>query len=386
MNDLIAQATQTLSERVQAIQDPVPEFSMRRFVVGQHDTPGQQWAQAVLELDNRIMAIATADVDIKIAHKKIEALEQRGTEIALLKADKIRLELKVVERARLGTLRGVGHLLKIITELEAAHGGHGWTRAELDAELPEYWKLRAQRQAIHDLNFHGRVGVGNQDMLWMMGRPINPPQQHVAAVERRFLECGKVKMLIAVPTLIDRETVMASGLRCLEGWTVPDTIERRIYVVQGKPVADAYNDAATTALEDAADFLLCVEDDHVIPPGTFDKLWAIYQDHGPRAIVGAWYPQKKDQRSGAPIVIRDGKRTYLDDDGDLHEVYAIPQGFALIPTQVFREIPQPWFVTTGCVTQDSYFSQQARDAGWRLYVDSSTRIKHVCRNTGKVYE
>src|SRR5262245_33441586 len=168
MNDLITRATQTLSDRVHAIQDPVPEFSMRHFVVGQHDTPGQQWAQAVLELDNRIMAIATADIDIKIANKKIEALERRGTAIAALKADKIRLELKAAERARLGTLRGVGHLLKILAELEAAHGDRGWTRAELDAELPDYWKLRAQRQAIHDLNFHGRVGVGNQDMLWMM--------------------------------------------------------------------------------------------------------------------------------------------------------------------------------------------------------------------------
>jgi GT2 family glycosyltransferase len=186
--------------------------------------------------------------------------------------------------------------------------------------------------------------------------------------------------------LIDRVTVKANGLRCLEGWSVPETIERRIYVVQGKPVADAYNDAAITALENAATFLLCVEDDHVIPQGTFDKLWANYQRHGPRAIVGAWYPQKKDPRSGAPIVIRDGKRTHLDDDGDLHEVYAIPQGFTLIPTQALREIRQPWFVTTGCVTQDSFFSQQAREAGWRLLVDSSARIKHVCRSTGRIYE
>ena len=385
MNDLIERGKATVADRVWTIQDPTPEFSMRHFVVGQHDTDGMRWSQAVLELDNRLMAIAAADIDTQIANLKIHRLDQRGTSIALLKANKIRIELAQVERARLGTMRGVEHLLKIIAELEAKHEGP-WTREQINAELPEYWNLRAQRQAIQDLNFHGKIGIGNQDMLRMMGRPIDPPQQHIAAVERRFLECGNVKILIAVPTLIPREEIKANGLRCLDGWSAPATVQQRVYVVHGKPVADAYNDAARTALEDSADFLLCVEDDHVIPPGTFEKLWAIYQQHGPRAVVGAWYAQKKEPRTGAAILVRGTHREYLTDDGALHDVYSIPQGFTLIPVHAFRELPQPWFVTTGSLTQDSYFSQQAREAGWKLFVDTSARIKHVCRETGRVYE
>ncbi len=390
MHDLITLARETLVDRVAAIQDPTPEFSMRHFVVGQHDMPGQQWAQAVLELDNRIMAVAMADIDEKIGLARIERLEARGTKVGLLRAERIRLELAQVERARLGTVRGIGHLLKIIDELEREHGGP-WTREQLDAELPEYWDRRAQRQALQDLNFHGRVGVGNQEMLWMMGRAIDPPERHVAAVERRFLECGKIKILIAIPTLHTRENIEAGGLSCLEGWSIPETIERRIYVITGKPVADAYNDAARTALEDKADFLLCVEDDHVIPNGTFEKLWAVFQERGPRCVVGAWYPQKREPRTGAPIVLAGDKRQYLDDrclnEGrTVADVYSIPQGFALIPTAIFRELPQPWFVTTGSLTQDSYFSQQVREAGWKLFVDTSARIKHVCRETGRVYE
>lgn len=390
MNDLITRAKETLADRVDAIQDPTPEFSMRHFVVGQHDTPGQAWAQAILELDNRILALAESDIEVKIANLKIADYEKSGEPIDLLESEKVRIGLMRTERARLGTMRGIGHLLKIISELEAAHERRGWTREELDAEQEEYWHRRLARQALQDLNATGRVQVGNQDALRMIGRTIDPPQEHVAAIERRFLECGQVKILVATPTLIDREKIKAEGLRCLEGWGIPETIHRCNYIVTGKPVADAYSDAARKALDDGADFLLCVEDDHVIPPGTFEKLWELFKARGPRCIVGAWYPQKKDHvREGAAILLRNGRREYLSDEGRagrVEEVYSIPQGFTLIPTAIFRELPQPWFKTTGCLTQDSFFSQLAREASWKLLVDTSARIKHVCRDTGRVYE
>ncbi len=332
------------------------------------------------------MALATSDCDVELCQLKIDRLEKRNTEVSRIKAKKARIELRGVELARLGTIRGLGHLLKIKGELESQHDGRGWTREEIDAEQPEYWQRRLDRQALHDMNASGRVAVGNQDALRMVGRPIDPPMLRIDSVERRFLEVGKARILIAVPTLIDRDTIKRDGLKCLEGWSIPGTFEQRVYVVQGKPVGDAYNDAARTALEDGADFLLCVEDDHVISAGTFEKLWGIYQQHGPRAIAGAWYPQKKEPRIGAAIRLRGDRREYVDDHGGLDNVYGITQGFTLIPTAIFREIPQPWFVTTGCLTQDSFFSQQAREAGYKLLVDTSARIKHVCRETGRIYE
>lgn len=359
---------------------------MRHFVVGQHDAAGQQWAQCVLETQNRLMAVAAADCDVELAELKLRKLEKRATRKSRIKAKKMRIELRGIALARLGTIRGIGHLLKIKHDLESQHGGRGWTRAELDAEQPEYWQRRLDRQALLDINATGRVGVGNQDALRMVGRPIDPPMEHVAAVERRCLEVGRNRILVAVPTMIDRETIKRDGLECLKGWEVPGTFERRVYVVQGKPVADAYNDAARKAIEDGADFLLCVEDDHRVSPGTFEKLWELHRTSGPRSIVGAWYPQKKEPRTGAAIAVRNGRREYLQDDGKIHEVYTVPQGFTLIPTAVFREMPQPWFATTNCITQDSFFSQLAREAGWKLYVDTALRIKHVCRDTGRTYE
>ena len=261
-----------------------------------------------------------------------------------------------------------------------------YSRDELNVSQEQYWARRLQRQAVQDLNATGRVGQGNQDALRMIGRPIDPPMERVPAVERRFLECGRTRLVVVVPTLLDRTQIERDGLTCLQGWGPPRTFEQQTHVVTGRPVADAYNEGARFALEQSADFVLCVEDDHIIPPGTFERLWALFEATGPRCVVGAWYPQKCEPRVGAPIVLRDGRRRYLSDDGEVHEAYSVPQGFTLIPTALFREALQPWFATTACLTQDSYFSQVAREAGYRLLVDTAARIKHVCRQTGRIYE
>jgi SAM-dependent methyltransferase len=102
---------------------------------------------------------------------------------------------------------------------------------------------------------------------------------------------------------------------------------------------------------------------------------------------GAWYPKRSEVYEGVPIIIgADGKRTHLDADGQVHECYTLPQGCTLIPTEVFLQTTYPYFVTTEHLTQDSFFSQLARDAGWKLLCDTSIRCRHVDRVTGKVYE
>jgi hypothetical protein len=73
-------------------------------------------------------------------------------------------------------------------------------------------------------------------------------------------------------------------------------------------------------------------------------------------------------------------------DGQVHEVYTIPQGTTLFPASVFLATSHPYFVTTENLTQDSFFSQKAREAGYRLLVDTAIKCKHVNVKTGKVYE
>jgi hypothetical protein len=390
MNDLIPADDQNrFAEAVRAIQQPRTDFELAHFVVGQHEATPRQWAQCTLELQLKIQNLRRAKIKERQILRRITRLEEKGTDVAIDRAELLKLDLEDQALAVIGAVREVQALYALWQSMPT------FSREELNAAEPEYWRQRLARQASQEVNAFGRIGVGNQDALRMAGMAIPGQPNYIQQVEQRFLEAGKVRILVATPTLIPQAEIEAKGLACLQGWTIPATIERRKYVITGKSIADAYTDAALTAMQDNADFILTVEDDHVIPPGSFERLWSVYQQYGPRAIVGAWYPQKTVPRRGAPIVIRNGRRDYLQLDGDgsagdgesgVCEVFAIPQGFTLIPTGIFRDLPQPWFATTGSLTQDSFFSQLAREAGYKLLVDTDCRIKHVCRETGRVYE
>lgn len=392
MTDLIPQSDLAkFAESERAIQQARTPFELAHFVVGQHDAEPRAWAQCTLELGIKIRNLRRAQIGERKQIRQIDYLETiaRGDtpdEEAKKRADAAddadlaKIDLEEQSLAVLGAFREAQALKALYDSF-----GRTYTRDELNAAEPDYWRRRLNRQAMHDTNAHGRIGVGNQDALRMAGMPVPGLPDYTREVERRFLADGKVRILVAVPTLIPRAEVERDGLRCLEGWTLPGTVEQKLYVITGRPVAEAYTDAALTAMQDGADFVLCVEDDHMIPPGAFERLYDVQREAGPRACVGAWYPQKTEPRKGAAIVIRDGRREYLADDGAVHDVHTLPQGLTLIPTSIFRELPQPWFATTGSLTQDSFFSQLAREAGYRLLVDTSVRIKHVCRETGRVY-
>lgn len=387
----LEQLESSLRDAVLAIQQPRTDYELRAFVVGQHQSRPRAWAQCVLEEQNKIVAVrrgllSERQLLRRIAHLEAIAAGEPVDDDAKKRADAAddaeaaRLDLIELQLARLGAERELAALENLRLSF-----GRGYSRDELNAAEPEYWRQRLLRQASQDVNACGRVGVGNQEALRLAGLAAPVGLDYVAEVERRMLE-GSRKILVIVPTLIPQSTIEKDGLKCLEGWTIPGVFQQRIHCVVGRPVADAYNEAAHEAVSSEADFLLCVEDDMQPPEDAFDRLWSLYQKSGPKSIVGAWYPQRRRPRTGTAIVMRDGVRSFLDDAGGaVHEVYTVPQGFTLIPTQAFRDIPQPWFVTTGCLTQDSFFSQVARDHGYKLLVDTSLKCAHVDRATGESF-
>ena len=117
------------------------------------------------------------------------------------------------------------------------------------------------------------------------------------------------------------------------------------------------------------------------PPDALLRL----KDHN-TDIVGAWYPKRVPTREGAPITLVNNKREALKADDQIHEVYTLPMGCTLFKADIFRKIAYPWFVTTPNLTQDSFFSELARQAGYKLICDTSIRCKHIDRITGEIYE
>jgi hypothetical protein len=367
-NDLIAAFDE--------IQMPRTEYELRKFVIESQDTPAKAYAHCVLELSNKYDNLRLANIDVQIKEHEIAELEAKKDKISKLEAQKKRIELEQTNRARVGALREFEALYRIWHEFP-----HKYTRAEIDSDQPEYWDKRIARQANNDMISSGRVSASNVDALRMIGKASVPALDVVRDVERRYLENGNVKVLLVVAT----QEQAVDGLPCLDGLELPNNYQFKILNVHGRTIDDAYDYAVQEAIKDDADFMVTVEDD------TFPQADAIvrlmqYAVNDPMGVYGAWYPKRTKTRQGTSIVLKNGKREFLDDDGQMHEVYTIPMGCTVYPMSLFYKVPRPWFVTTNVMTQDSFLSQLAREAGYKLYVDTAIKCKHIDRETKEIYE
>ena len=367
-NDLIAAFDE--------IQMPRSEYELRKFVIESQDTQAKAYAHCVLELSNKYDNLRFANIDVQIKEHEIADLEIKGDKISMLEAQKKRIELEQTNRARVGALREFEALYRIWNEFE-----HKYTRAEIDADQPEYWSRRISRQANNDMVATGRVSPSNVDALRMIGKASVPALDVVRDVERRYLENGNVKILLAVAT----QEQAVDGLPCLEVLDLPNNYQFKILNVHGRTIDDAYDYAVQEAIKDDADFLFTVEDDTFPQKDAIVRLMQ-YAVSDPLGVYGAWYPKRTKTRQGTAIVMKNGKREFLDDDGQMHEVYTIPMGCTVYPMSLFYKVPRPWFVTTNVMTQDSFVSQLAREAGYKLYVDTAIKCKHIDRETKEIFE
>jgi len=386
---------QQLKEDFAAIQCARPPFVLSKLVVDAHQVPEQRWAQCVLEMQLAHQNIRRALIARKILLLEIDKLVATGDDIDALKADEKRIDLEAQDLAMLGAAREFEALYAIYQKFP-----HRYTRDELDAAQPELYRRRLIEQAENDL-LSRQTGVSSSTLggLRLVGEPIpslpsllpgvggTAPKalpNRIIDVQDRYLAEGRCRILCVVPT------EKAPGdptkmLPVLEKLLWPGEVEHRLHCIFGMPVADAYNEAAMLALKEGATHLLCIEDDTFAPSDAVTRLLK----HGVD-IVGAWYPKRQPgPRTGTPIYLdpkTHERRTLDDPDGALREVYTIPMGCTLIRTSVFGKVPYPWFVTTPQLTQDSFFSQVAREAGFTLWCDTSLCCEHRDRVTGEVFK
>jgi hypothetical protein len=399
---------QELLDDFNAIQMARTPEVLKRFVVGAQaiDHPAQGWAQCVLEMQIKYDDIRRAKLHARLVQLEIEQLESVGDEKSSIEADIKRIDLEAQTRAMLGAIREFQSLYEIYRNY-----GRRYSREELNASQVDYWQNRLTRQAVQDKQSRALgIGAGNLQALleaniepqnlpaqlpsssiddiiqtesrFLSTAAVEPEADDAAAVQQRYLDTGKQRMLIV--TLTADSTQPASVPVLEREYYIPATVERKFHCIYGMTIDRGYTDAVFHALRDGATHLMCIEDDTYPPLDAIERLLAHDKD-----IVCGWYPKRQPgKRVGVPIVLQNGKRQSLDNPDDyteLVELYTAPMGCTLIKTDVFRRIQMPWFVTTGQLTQDSFFSQKAREAGYTLWCDTSIRCEHKDRDTGVVY-
>lgn len=394
-NSLSREEIAVMAKAFLEIQVPRPDYVLKHLVVGCHETLEKQYSQCVLELSIAYDNLRLAQHNVALAELEIKQLSRFSLFSAKrrLQAKIKEIELEKYQRAVLGALREFTSLYNMFQKFPKH-----FTRQELDAAEPKQWYLRFTRQAAQDIMATGRISQGNQDALRQIG--VAPSEvdalmssiggNSISAVEQRFLAQGNLKLLVCVPSAEPlKDSEGKPCVPCLNGLKIPGPpahVHNACGVnTWGGDVAAHYNEAAYMALEENADFLITVETDTFPEPDALIKLLPLALNN-PKTAVGAWYPKREHPRQGVHIKLEKGLRQFLPDDGKIHEVYTLAMGCSIFPTQIFRDVKQPWFVTTPKLSQDSYFSQKAREAGYRLLVDTKARAKHIDPITQEIFE
>ena len=75
----------------------------------------------------------------------------------------------------------------------------------------------------------------------------------------------------------------------------------------------------------------------------------------------------------------EGRYNFLAEypQNSLVECDAIGLGNCLIKMEVFDKVEYPWFAQIGSNTEDVYFCKKAKEKGYKVFVDTGTKSKHI---------
>lgn len=136
-------------------------YQLENFVINQHDTKPMQYRQILIEAQQLAYNIAMAECDIRKKEIEISRLENSEDEIQRIEAEEKRLGIIMTSHV----IAGARLELEWLQEMASKTGQY--TTAEIEADQPEYWRLRLQRQAgLEQMSAQQGIGAGNlQSML-----------------------------------------------------------------------------------------------------------------------------------------------------------------------------------------------------------------------------
>lgn len=200
---------------------------------------------------------------------------------------------------------------------------------------------------------------------------------------------NKIKVVVGIPTIgfIQAEAAhsMWAGafhmgvLQCVK----PDLEFTIAYVSRMLPAMNRER-IADKALSIGADYIFMFDDDMILPPDTFEKLYRHDVD-----VCGALaftrnpphLPVLYEEKTGWDKL---NKREYFTEDwvmnypkNKLVECDAVGFGCVLIKTSVLKRMEPPYFMCSSGTGEDIYFCIQAKRAGARIFMDTSAKIGHL---------
>lgn len=207
------------------------------------------------------------------------------------------------------------------------------------------------------------------------------------------------KILVAVPTF---ETIYPDTYKSIYELDRGDN-EIIFDFVRGYDVATARNNIAQKAIDQQADYVLMVDNDVVLPK---DALALLLED-AKDVCLGYYAHRNADNRYHGNTCIcklkdEHGENYYhypLESEYSAKELHDIAKagekkilihgggmGCALIKTDVFKRTSYPWYdwvnygdANRGMLSEDLYFCELCRIAGYQIYTDVRVGCGHLFR-------
>jgi hypothetical protein len=186
---------------------------------------------------------------------------------------------------------------------------------------------------------------------------------------------GEEVIVVATPT---RDTVTAGFCGDLVKLCRrhPDL---KFAAVTGIYIANLRNMAVNLARQVGASHVLFIDSDMRFPEDTVDRLLAADKDIVASNCIMRTMPEWWVARKNGAMVSSYGK-------SGLEDVDTVGCGVMLIKLSVFDRLPSPWFSTpfngSDHTGEDVYFCQQARIAGFDIWIDHD--LSQDVRHTGTV--
>lgn len=131
----------TTQEAIKEIKQNRSKFQFEKFVVGQHHSPEMQYYQLLLEIETLQGALEENNLRIRKLYAEAEELRETGKKSDAIEAEIKELSAKKLEENIMGTKRELEYLEELFDEYPK------YTREEIEAAQPEYWKQRLIRTA-----------------------------------------------------------------------------------------------------------------------------------------------------------------------------------------------------------------------------------------------
>ncbi len=190
----------------------------------------------------------------------------------------------------------------------------------------------------------------------------------------------------------------AVALACVQ-W--PIGMGQALKTVIGKRRDVARNEICRFALDHNARYVAMIDDDTEPPIDFLVRMTAVLGQDEPNGarMIGGIYCAKTEHPQ--PLVYRgESQGSFWDwKAGTVFEVDGIGAGCIVISTDVLRQLPEPWFkdidenYTPGTgptikstITDDLYFCQKLRAAGFTILADGAVLCKHWDAQAGRSYQ